>query len=154
MQVRAPDGPWTSTWPVTASPAVFPVTETEDCPPCSTSEIAVIPVPDSVRRRSTSIQGRDRPGSDATERPIDARKRVSSPSRRTAYRVPGSRYAARRPSPGASFTLARAPLRLVSAITSPVTRSVTMRKPEPVTAPFTRAEATATSAVAANDVHP
>ena len=40
-------------------------------------------------------------------------------------------------------------MRLVSAMTSPVPRSVTIRKPEPVTAPLTSADVTAMSFVAA-----
>ena len=40
-------------------------------------------------------------------------------------------------------------MRLVSAMTSPVPRSVTIRKPEPVTAPLTSADVTAISSVAA-----
>ncbi len=47
--MRGSPSPWTVTLPATASPAVFPVTETDDCAPCSTSEMAVIPVPVSVR---------------------------------------------------------------------------------------------------------
>ena len=41
-------------------------------------------------------------------------------------------------------------MRLVSAITSPVRRSVTIRKPEPVSAMFASRQVTAISGVAAN----
>ena len=49
----------------------------------------MIPVPVSVRSRSTSIQGRDLPGSEAIDRPTDARNRVTSPSRRSGVASPG-----------------------------------------------------------------